>query len=92
LGGFRSIEISGSGETILSSQGTAFLQFTRKIPRHTIGRPIIREKVNSSPRKIVPKTTPKIGPKNVKEESLLTEYVWIKLNQTKKLMNATMMD
>jgi hypothetical protein len=75
-----------------SPQGVAFLQFTRKIPRHTIGRPIIRDKVNSSPRKIVPKRTPKMGPKKVKEESLLTEYVWIKLNQTKKLTKATMMD
>jgi hypothetical protein len=55
--------------------GRGVERFTRKIPRHTKGRPIIREKVNSSPRKIVPKRTPKMGPKNVKEESLLTEYV-----------------
>jgi len=50
------------------------LQFTKKIPAETRGRPIIRESVNSSWRKRTPKKTPKIGVKKVKAESLLTEY------------------
>jgi hypothetical protein len=50
------------------------LQLTKKIPTETMGRPTIRESVNSSLRKKTPKRTPKIGVKNVKAESRLTEY------------------
>jgi hypothetical protein len=49
----------------------------------TKGRPTIKETVNSSLRKRRPKRTPKMGVKNVKAESLLTEYSWISLNQMK---------
>jgi hypothetical protein len=47
---------------------------TRKIPRQTRGRPIIREGVNSSERKRVPKRTPKIGVKKRKAESLFSPH------------------
>jgi hypothetical protein len=50
-----------------------FLQLTRNIPRQTSGSPTIRETVNSSLRKSVPKRTPKMGPNKVKADSLLTE-------------------
>jgi hypothetical protein len=59
------------------------LQFTRKIPAETKGRPIIKDTVSSSWRQRIPKKTPKMGVKKVKAESLLTEYWWISLNQTK---------
>jgi len=59
------------------------LQFTRKIPMETMGRPIIKDNVSSSWRKRIPKITPKIGAKKVKEESLLTEYLWMSMNHTK---------
>jgi len=59
------------------------LQFTKKIPIETKGSPTIKEVVNSSLRKRIPKRTPKMGVKNVKAESLLTEYSWISLNQMK---------
>ena len=55
--------------------GVDFLQLTRKIPRQTIGRPIMSEKVNCSPRKSVPKNTPKMGLKKVKAESRPTGYL-----------------
>jgi hypothetical protein len=45
------------------------LQFTRKIPMETMGRPIIKETVNSSRRKRTPKRTRKIGVRKVKAES-----------------------
>jgi hypothetical protein len=48
------------------------LQFTKKIPRETRGRPIIKEIVNSSLRKRMPKSTPKRGVRKVKAASLLT--------------------
>jgi len=51
-----------------------FLQFTTKIPTETMGRPTMRENVNSSLRKRVPKRTPKMGVKKVKALSRLTEY------------------
>jgi len=53
---------------------TLLLQFTKKIPSETIGRPNINERVNSSLRKRMPKRTPKMGVKKVKPDSLLTEY------------------
>ena len=39
----------------------------------TRGSPIIKDKVNSSFKKMIPKRTPKTGVKKVKAESLLTE-------------------
>ena len=57
----------------LSSYAPLLLQFTKKIPSETKGSPTMREKVNSSSRKRVPKRTPKMGVKKVKAESLLTE-------------------
>jgi hypothetical protein len=50
------------------------LQFTTKIPTETMGRPTMRENVNSSPRKRMPERTPKMGVKKVKALSRLTEY------------------
>ena len=55
------------------NRSSPFFQFTKKIPMETIGRPTIKETVNSSLRKRMPKRTPKIGVKKVKAESLLTE-------------------
>jgi len=49
----------------------------------TKGSPTIKETVNSSLRRRMPKRTPKMGVKKVKAESLLTEYSWISLNQMK---------
>ena len=49
------------------------LQFTKKIPIETRGRPTMRETVNSSLRNTIPERTPKIGVKNVNAVSLLTE-------------------
>ena len=60
-----------------------FLQFTKKTPMETKGSPTIKETVNSSLRRRMPKRTPKTGVKKVKAESLLTEYSWISLNQMK---------
>jgi len=51
-----------------------FLQFTKKIPMETRGRPTMRENVNSSLRKRIPERTPKTGVKKVKALSRLTEY------------------
>jgi hypothetical protein len=50
------------------------LQFTKKIPRETIGKPTINEGVNSSLRRTIPERTPKMGVKKVNADSLLTEY------------------
>jgi hypothetical protein len=50
------------------------LQFTKKIPRETIGNPTINERVSSSLRKRIPERTPKMGVKKVKADNLLTEY------------------
>jgi hypothetical protein len=65
------------------SNAVLFLQFTKKIPTETMGSPTMRENVNSSPMKRMPERTPKMGVKNVKALSRLTEYWWINLNQTK---------
>ena len=58
---------------LLGVSATLPLQFTIKIPIETMGSPTIKEIVNSSLRRSVPKRTPKIGVKKVKAESRLTE-------------------
>ena len=57
----------------LGVSATLPLQFTIKIPIETMGSPTIKETVNSSLRRSVPKRTPKIGVRKVKAESRLTE-------------------